>query len=402
MKKLLQINSVVNWGSTGRIAEGIGEIAINNGWESYIAYGRNEGNSLSTKIRIGNSFDIYTHILKTRILDRHGFASKRSTEKFISFVNEIKPDIIHLHNLHGYYINIEILFHFLSKINTPVVWTLHDCWAFTGHCAYFDYINCQKWQTHCKDCPQKKDYPSSCIIDNSFSNFKTKKQIFTRVEKLTIVPVSDWLSNLTAQSFLKNKKKQVIKNGIDTNIFKPSKNNLIRKKLCLENKFILLGVASVWDRRKGLNDYISLSKYLEANDVIVLVGLNTFQIKNLPENIIGIERTENINELVDLYSSADLYLNLSWEDNFPTTNLESLACGTPVLTYNTGGSPEAISHDTGFIVKKGDIQSITKAIKLFKINNNSNYAYNCRNRVLSNFKMEVQFEKYFNLYEELL
>ena len=268
-----------------------------------------------------------------------GFASKHATKKLLKFLDKINPDIVHLHNIHGYYLNIELLFNYLKEKQIRVIWTLHDCWSFTGQCAFFDYVGCDKWQTECKNCPMLSEYPKS-FVDSSKWNYQKKKELFTGLN-ITLVTPSKWLASLVKNSYLKVYDVKVINNGIDLNVFKPTPSNF-REKYCLKDKKMILGVAGVWDRRKGLNDFIELSKLLDDNYVIVLVGLNDKQLDLLPHNIIGIKRTENQQELAGLYTTADVFFNPTYEDNYPTVNLESLACGTPVITYDTGGSPEFV------------------------------------------------------------
>lgn len=393
--KLLQINVTANSGSTGKIAEAIGQLAISRGWESWIAYGRGTPQSESHLIRIGNDWDMRWHGVETRLLDNHGLASRRTTRKFISQIKEINPDIIHLHNIHGYFINYPLLFRFLQEWGRPVVWTLHDCWPFTGHCAYFDMVNCNKWQNKCMNCPQRDSYPKS-YIDQSFRNYITKKSSFnTILSQLTLVPVSKWLSDLLTKSYLCNCRIRKIHNGIDLKLFKPLSD-------FSKEKFVILGVASVWDQRKGLADFIKLSNILSDRYKIILIGLSEKQIKSLPPNIQGIRRTENINQLVELYSIADVFINPTWEDNFPTTNIEALACGTPVITYRTGGSPEAIDSNTGIVVEQGDVQGLKKAIETIRTSSDRFTPELCRDRVEKYFNQDDRFEEYFELYEKII
>lgn len=402
MKKLLQINSVVNSGSTGRIAEEIAHTAIASGWESYIAFGRNERYSESNLIRIGNDLGIKMHGLQTRLFDRHGLGSVKSTKLFIQQVDKIKPDIIHLHNIHGYYINIEILFNYLSKVDVPVVWTLHDCWSITGHCTHFSYVGCEKWRTKCYSCPQKNEYPASLFIDRSEKNYILKNELFNSLSNLTLVPVSQWLSDILKDSFLQKYPSSVINNGINTSVFKPTGNNEFRERYGLQNKLILLGVAGIWSQRKGLEDFIELSKTLGADYQIILVGLTRKQKDQLPVEILGIERTESVEELAELYASSDVYINTTYEDTFPTTNLESLACGTPVITYNTGGSPESIDESTGIVVEQGNISKLVEAIRVIKDNGKQYYSDACVNRVNRLYKKEDRYKEYIDLYESLI
>lgn len=401
-KIILQINSVVNSGSTGRIAEEIGQTAISCGWESFIAYGRNERPSVSKLIKIGSEKDIRWHGVQTRLFDKHGFASRKTTFDFVKQIDEIKPDIIHLHNIHGYYINIEILFYYLKKVNLPVVWTLHDCWPITGHCSYFTFIGCEKWKSECYSCPQKKEYPASWLIDRSKKNFHLKKELSSSLSNLTLVPVSNWLSGILRESFLKIFPMKVIYNGINTEVFKPSRGNSFRIKYGLDSKFLLLGVASVWSPRKGLRDFIELSKLLNKDYQLVLVGLTKAQIREIPNNIIGIERTENVDELAEVYASSDVFVNPTYEDNFPTTNLESLACGTPIITYKTGGSHESIDENTGIVVEQGNIKKLEDAIKEIKRRGKQYYSKACVERVHRLYKKEDKYREYIKLYDSLL
>ena len=403
--KLLQINVTANSGSTGRITEDIGLLAMSNGWESYIAYGRTNNNSKNKVIRIGNDFDIKLHGLLTRIFDNHslGFSSKWATKEFIKEIEKIKPDIIHLHNIHGYYFNSKVLFEYLSKLDIPIVWTFHDCWSFTGHCAHFDYIGCEKWKTGCYSCPLKKTYPASYVFDRSKINYKEKKKLFNSVENLTIVPVSNWLGDLVKESFLSSNAIKVIHNGIDINTFKPSTNiQEIREKFGLKDEFIVLGLSSVWNKSKGLDDFINLSTKLDSKVKLILVGLSQQQIDDLPNNIFGISRTENINQLVDIYSMADLFLNLSYQETFGLTTAEALSCGTPALVYNATACPEVVSDDTGFIVEKGDLDSVIKVINEVREKGKEFYSEKCRERAVSCFNKDDRFMDYIDLYRSLL
>jgi putative colanic acid biosynthesis glycosyltransferase len=400
--KLLQINTVVNYGSTGRIAEQIGNLAIEKGFKSYIAYGRKDGTSNSSLIKIETKLGNYLHVAKTRLSDKHGLGSEKATKQFISKIDKIQPDIIHLHNIHGYYLNYMLLFQYLNTKQIPIVWTLHDCWSFTGHCAYFDFVDCSKWKTGCHACPQLNTYPKS-FVDNSYTNYKLKSALFSKNPNLTLVPVSYWLKDLLSKSILKTHSKKVIHNGIDLKKFKPYYNlENIQEKFRLGNKFLILGVASVWEQRKGLQDFIKLSELINDDFQIMLVGLNKAQLKSLPNKIIGLCRTDSQEELAKLYSRANVFFNPTYEDNFPTTNLEAMACGTPVITYNTGGSPESITSETGFIVEKGNLSTAYEKIKLLKYKHPFDTANKCIENIRESFEMNKQFEKYFNLYSKLL
>jgi putative colanic acid biosynthesis glycosyltransferase len=404
MPTLLQISIEVNSGSVGKIAEQIGETVLEKGWSSYITYARNNNPSKSEVIKIGNKLDLYEHGLETRIFDNHCFSSRSATKNLIKTIDQINPDIIHLHHLHGYFINIDILFKYLKKRTTAVIWTFHDCWSFTGHCAYFDFVGCEKWKTECHHCEQKNEYPKSLVFDRSRKNYRDKKRIFNSIDNLTIVPVSYWLAEKVKDSFLMDHACQVIQNGIDLNTFYiKNSRHALNKLYNLENKFVILGVASTWEKRKGLDEFIKLADLIDSKlYTIILVGLSNFQISKLPKTIIGIERTENIGQLADLYSTADVFLNPTFEDTFPTTNLEALACGTPVVTYRTGGSVESIDESTGIVVDKGDVNGLIIAIE--KIKNKGKYFYenNCREHAIKNFDRKIKFKNYLDLYEKKL
>lgn len=401
MPKILQINTTVNWNSTGRIAEDIGLLMQSKGWESYIAYSRGKPNSKSHLIQIGNKWDIYKHGIYTRIYDNHGLSSKQATINLVEQIKFLRPDIIHLHNIHGYYLNYQILFKYLSSINTPIVWTLHDCWSFTGHCSYYTFKKCERWKEGCYDCPQKSNYPASYLFDRSKKNYHNKKNSFTSVKNMTIVPVSNWLATDVQKSFLGKFPIKVIHNGIDLNTFSPCKPE--QKNIKKENKYILLGVASIWEERKGLTDFIKLRNFLPDNYSIVLIGLSKKQIKELPQNILGIERTSNVQELAQYYSNANVFINPTWEDNYPTTNLESLACGTPVITYRTGGSIEAIDEKTGIIVEPGDIITLaSETQRICRITETNDIRNHCRQRALRLFDKNQRYEEYYQLYINLL
>ncbi len=399
--KILQINTTANTGSTGRIAEDLGRCIIGQGGRSYIAYGRTKQESVSNLLKIGNNSDIHFHGLQSLLFDRHGFGSVSATKKFVQHVEEIKPEIIHLHNLHGYYLNVRVLFDYLRRIDIPVVWTLHDCWSFTGHCSHFDFFGCDRWITGCYACPNQKGYPKSVFIDRSVSNYQKKKELFTSLKRMVMVTPSNWLAGYARTSFLCDYPVQVIHNGVDLDQFKQLESNIIRRKYGLGGGAVVLGVASIWNNRKGFDDFLQLRALLDGNTTIVLVGLSQDQIKILPYGIIGIRRTENIEELAALYSAADVFVNPTRVDNFPTTNIEALACGTPVVTYNTGGSPEAISAATGIVVRKGDVSELLEAVRIVIKKGKNAYKADCINRAVTMFDSKKRYQDYLDLYAAL-
>lgn len=401
-KTLLQINSVVNTGSTGRIAEEIGQTAIAAGWRSVIAYGRNPRPSKSELIRIGNDWDVRLHGLRSRVFDDHGFGSRKATEAFIRKAEKLAPSVVHLHNLHGYYLNIEVLFRWLAQSGVPVVWTLHDCWAFTGHCGYYTLAGCGRWRTGCFSCPQKIGYPSSFVFDRSRKNWEQKRELFSSVKNLTLVPVSDWLAGEVRQSFLGGKKIVRIYNGADTETFSPKPTAAVREKYGLGDRFVALGCASIWGERKGLADFLRLRERVPENELaIVLVGLSEKQIASLPPGVVGIRRTESVAALAELYSAADLFFNPTYEDNFPTVNIEALACGTPVCTYRTGGSPEAVDEAAGFVVEQGDVDGVLSAIAEIRSRGKAAFSSVCRARALACFNKRERWADYLALYESV-
>ena len=383
----------------------IGELAMANGWESYIAYsgGRDGIKPCKSKLLpVGGKISVVLHGLMTRFLDMHGLGSWLATKRFIKKLDRIKPDVIHIHNIHGYFLNYKLLFKYLSKADIPVVWTVHDCWLYTGHCFHYAGVGCDKWKVQCADCPQKKAFPASLLLDRSKRNFEDKKAAFTSLDDLTIVTVSKWMRNEMSHSFLKDCKYLVIHNGIDLDVFDvQADDKTIREKYNLGNKNIILGLASIWCKEKGWDDFIKMSQLLRDDEVIVMVGVSEEQQKMLPENIVAIRRTENVRQLAELYSAATAFVNPTWQDNYPTVNLEAIACGTPVVTYRTGGSVEAVTEDTGFIVEQGDIKGLLEAVRKIAERGKSQYTAKCRAYALANFRKEDRYADYLKLYENI-
>lgn len=404
-KTLLQINVTSNWGSHGKIVEDIGALAMTKGWHSVIAYGRNENPSHSETIKIGSVLSVNEHVIESRLFDNHGLASRGATHRFIKKIDLLKPDIIHLHNIHGYYINYQLLFRYLKKKDIPVVWTLHDCWAFTGHCAYYDYVGCEAWRTGCcKPCPSTNAYPKSIWLDQSKKNWILKREAFNSVHNLTLVPVSIWLANQLNKSFLSHYPIRIIHNGVDIDTFKPKDGyhkEELRKHYELDGKKVLLGVANVWDERKGLNDYLKLSKMLYEDYRIVLIGLNDSQIKNLPSNVVGLSRTKNQVELAAWYSLADIVLNLSYEETFGMTTVEGFSCGTPSIVYDRTASPELAGSGTCLVAEAGNIDDVLRNVT--KLGQKTlEVTTNCRKRAVEYYDKTKCFTQYVDLYEELL
>ena len=351
--KYLFINSVAGFGSTGRIAAETCRELSKAGHECVLAFGREKTNCDDIQtVQIGSPQDYRLHGLRNRLLDDHGFGSKAATRRFLQWVKAYDPDVIWLHNVHGYYIHIGELFSYLKTCGKQIIWTLHDCWAFTGHCAYFDFARCDKWKTGCHHCPEKGSYPASLFRDNSKGNYEAKKALFTGIPDLSLVVPSHWLEKRVKQSFLQEYPVEVVYNTINREIFKPTPSNL-REQYQLQDKKILLGVASVWDARKGLRDFVALSQMLEAEYKIVLVGLREEQIKELPENILGLPRTNSMEELAQWYTAADVFVCPSYEETFGMTAMEARACGTEAVVYQNTACEEIVNQFGGIAVPMG-------------------------------------------------
>ena len=403
MYKVLQININVNKGSTGKIVEQISDSILQQGWESYVAvsaFGRPYP-SKSNKYIIGTKLDYYEHAVETLLFDNHGLASRQATRHLIKHIDSIKPDIVHLHNVHGYYLNYRLLFQYLSSANIPVVWTLHDCWAFTGHCAHFVKVKCNRWITGCFGCPLKGDYPTAWLLDNSKNNWKKKKESFLSLHDLTIVPISDWLHKQVQQSYFKLLPVTVISNGIDLSIFRPTESDL-RQKLGLTNEFVILGVANAWSADKGLLDYVKLSALIPQKCRIILIGLSKRQIKLLPDNIIGIERTTTQKELAEYYSMADVVTSLSYGESMGLTIVEGMACGTPAIVYDNTAQTYLVSEETGIRVETGNLEEVLNALSIMKINGKARYSSPCKEYARSFFDKNKTYNKYIDLYKSIL
>ena len=398
--KTVLINSC-NFGSTGNIMLEIAETAENGGYTAAVCYPQSRDNSRKQKEKdfiIGTRFSRNIHLQLAGITGLNGCFSYFSTLKLLKKLDKLKPDIIHLHNLHNCYINLPMLFKYIKKHNIKTVWTLHDCWSFTGHCPHFDMIGCDKWKTGCYSCPQYKEYPKS-LFDNSKYMYRLKKKWFTGIKDMTIVTPSEWLAGLVKESYLKDYPVKVINNGIDLNVFKPTESDF-REKYALENKYIVLGVAFGWGRRKGLDVFVELEKRFDKEKYkIVLVGTDDNIDKLLPDNIISIHRTQNQTELAKIYSAADVFANPTREENYPTVNMESVACGTPVVTFNTGGSPEMLDETCGAAVAKDDNDAMYNEI--IRICEAKPYSMEACIKKAKDFDKNGKFGEYIRLYEVL-
>ena len=398
--KILQINSVCGYGSTGRNAVEIANELHKCGDQCYIAYGFGDDHGFPNAIKTGDRLDHYYHNIYSRVTGRQGYCSRNATIKLIQKIKAIDPDIIHLNNLHAHYLNLELFFKHLAETNKPVVWTLHDCWAFTGKCAHYTAIGCYKWQTHCNHCPQVRQYPPSLFLDYSEQAFTDKKRLFTSIKKLTIVPVSHWLASEVKKSFLSIYNIKTIYNWVDRNVFKPVSADALREKYHLKNKFVILGVSSLWIPGKGLKDFLSISQKIDHNSVIILVGSRNNI--NLPSNIISIPRTADVNELAQWYSLADVFINPSLEETFGKVTVEAMSCGTPAIVYNSTASPELIGAGCGYVIEPGNIENLLLAIANIKKTGKSNYTASCCTHVEKNFNKTQCIHEYKKVYQDLL
>lgn len=415
MKVLLINTTYKNGGSTGRIVYDLKSLIQQNNIDCYVAYGVGDEIDDNNTIRLQSKLELKINQFKSRLFARHGFYNKKATERLLKFMDEIKPDIVHLHNIHGFYIHVGMLFDYLKNHNIPVVWTLHDCWSFTGWCAYFDYSKCLRWQSHCYNCPSKNDYPKAWISARAKTNFDRKKTTFCGVKNLTLVTPSKWLADLTRFSFLNEYPVHVINNGVDINEFKPKKTNF-KEILGIQDKKMILAVAGGLAKRKGRDYLLNLPSLLNDNEVLVILGIKKEQSSLLPQrNCIGIAYTKSIQELANIYSSADVFINTTLEDNFPTTNIEALACGTPVVTFNTGGSVEPVMDDedinelekcvitkVGGVVPKGDLDNMLRLVRKIIYSDKMNYMESCKNKAIKKYNKEHQYYQYMQLYKKII
>lgn len=418
--RILQINTrYYNGGSTGRITYDLKCVMDANGIESYVAFGFGydvKPDETDTVYRMENDRELFVSKVVTKLIGHHGFNNACETQKLLRWIDAVKPDLIHMHNIHNHYVNIELLLSYMAKKNIPCVLTMHDCWTFTGHCAYFDYSGCRRWKTGCHHCPSLKDYPKTFAVkDPSPWNYRKKKELFAPLN-ITFVSPSQWLAGLQQQSFLKDKPCVVINNGVDTNIFKPAESN-IRDLYGIGGRKMILAVAAGLAPRKGRKFMLELPELLNDDEVLVVVGLNKGQERLFSQNgkVVCIYRTKTADELVSLYSAADVFINPTLEDNFPTTNIEALACGTPVVTFDTGGSIEAvldseeITEDNGIrytsvgaVVSQRSIESFITAIRKVMYNGEIEYTSSCRNKATKYYEKTTQYNKYIELYIQIL
>lgn len=398
--RIVQINAVYKIGSTGKIMSDLNDVIVASGHEGYMvcAYAPvKDIPNLYVTEHVNHELAVRKNIFISRVTGTMGYRQKTATKKMIEWIKKKEPDVVHLHNIHGDWLNIHVLFEYLKASNVKVVWTLHDCWSFTGRCSYFEQINCSKWVNGCYQCINNKVYPITYFFDWTKQMWKDKKELFTGLKNLIIVTPSQWLADYVKKSYLSDYEIKVIHNGIDMNVFYPQKAQSVYLNNCVGKK-IILGCASSWTERKGLLDFYKLNEMIDHKEYqIILVGLNGRQLSEVPSDIVAIGRTNNVKELAELYSCADVFVNPTYQDNFPTTNLEALACGTPVITYRTGGSVESVDDTVGAVVEQGDVKALFDAIRC--IEKNDKMSVCCANMAQNCFNKMDRFRDYVNVYE---
>ena len=400
--KVLMINSVSGYGSTGSICVDIAEELEKQGHECFIAYGQVK-KGYPKVYKIGTVLENHLHNIGSRVFGKQGYFTKSGTKKLVKFIKDYDPDIIHLHNLHGNYLNLEILFDFFLKIQKPIVWTLHDCWAFTGKCAHYTNVSCYKWKNECNSCPQVHQYPASLFLDRSKTMFYDKKKWFNYIKKTSIITVSNWLNEQLGESFLKFHKNETIYNWVDHETFTLNFETSFIEGLGLDiKKFTVLLVSASWySNDNKTDDAINLADKLGSNYQVVLVG-NLKIKRNIPKNIITIPYVDGKSELAQLYAFSNVYVHLSTEDTFGLVIAEALSCGTPAIVYNSTACPEIIDESCGFVTEIRNIDQIVDCIDLVQKNGKQFYSDNARKRVVENFDIKRNIRATIDVYKNSL
>lgn len=396
--RTLFINSVYGTGSTGKIIADMVALMQKSGHVAKALYGIGPSVCANGQnaVKICGQSEYYFHNFMSRMTDHAGLYSRRAARWIIQEIQAFQPDVIHLHTLHGYYVNYELLFDFLKKAEIPLVWTLHDCWSFTGHCTHFSQEKCMQWKTMCQNCSQLSRYPKCYFGGDVKNNYLRKKAAFTGLSNVVLTVPSRWLAEQVTSSFLGNYPIRVIHNGVDRSIFYPQNGNL-RQQYQLQNKKIVLGVANVWDQRKGMEDFFSLSQMLDKKFQIVMIGFTNKQMRNLPENVLGIQRTANQTELAQWYSEADVFVNPTYEETFGLTTIEAQACGTPVVVYQTDGCPETVVPGNGTLVPQGDLEELKEAIEIIL-----NEGKQADPQSMSQFDKDYIYQDYLSLFQQMM
>ena len=400
--KVLMINSVSGYGSTGSICVDIAMELERQGHECFIAYGQ-MSRGFHNEFKIGTKLENHLHNIGSRILGTQGYFTHSGTKKLVAFIKEYNPDIIHLHNLHGNYLNLKILFNYLTKLQKPIVWTLHDCWAFTGKCAHYSDVQCFKWQTNCNNCPQVQKYPPSLLLDRSRDMFDDKKEWFTNIKNMTIIPVSNWLAREVSKSFLNKFPIIPIYNWVNHEVFKPMLPTDFHGKYELSpEKFTVLVVSASWHKTDvKYQDAVVLASLLPNEIQLIMIG-KVDEPQLLPKNIKHIDYLHGNSELAKAYSFADVYVHLSTEDTFGKVIAEALSCGTPAIVYDATACPEIIDANCGYVVEKRNIEQVLEAICKIKKDTKSYYSVNCRDRVMEKFDLNRNINKTIAVYKSTI
>ena len=399
MPRLLQVNIVSNTLSTGKIVEDISKVARERGWDTYVAYGRTSIPGVNKEYHIGSTVESFWHYLENRLFDNEGLASRFSTYRLIRYINRIKPDVIHLHNIHDHYFNYHIFFNYVNKSGIKIIWTFHDFWAITGHCHYYIGADCDLWKTQCHNCPLQHSTVNS-LIDRSTRNYDLKKRLFSANSNLVVVPVSPWVESIVRESFLKDKKIVTIPNSLDIGSLVSEPEMVIS---CIpKGAFVILGVATDWvlGGRKGFDDFLKLSNLLQEDEKIVLVGMKNEQMKSLPSNVIGIVRTTSKTELANIYRRANVLLSLSSAETFGLTIIEANAFGVPAVVYNNTAPPSLISVENGYVAKDRDVRDVYDKIQMIKSKGINSYRKSCQDYAMRHFDKNKNYQRYVDLYEE--
>lgn len=360
MPSICMVNTVAR-GSHGRIMADLADVAMQDGFSVRCAYGRGDAPA-GDAYRIGNRADVLSHVAITRLFDAHGRGSLRATRRFVDMLKQMQPDILHLHNVHGYYLHLETLFSYIRSARIKTLWTLHDCWPITGHCSHFLHADCMRWRTQCHDCPLIREYPASLGMDASRRNYAWKKAAFSGLDHVTLVSPSKWLDGVLGNSYLSDMRRVVIENGVDISLFAHADGQGVKAAYGVRpGQSMLLCVASPFDARKGFFDAIEIAKQVGDRARLVMVGLDKRQMKALPSYVTGVARVDGPEALVSLYAAADCFLNPSREETYPTVNMEAMAAGTPVAAYAVGGCTEQLCAPVGVAVPKADIRALGEA-----------------------------------------
>jgi putative colanic acid biosynthesis glycosyltransferase len=397
--KVIQINGVASAGSTGKIVTQLSEVMHSEGIENYIiSAGYKETTERDNVYFCSSYIGVRTHQILGNLLGDTGFHSYLATRKAISILKKNKPDVVHLHNIYSYFLNVETLLNYLKTHHITTIWTIHDFWAVTGHCTHFEVAGCYRWKKECGNCPQLRKFPYSRFFDRSATLLNKKKSIYDGWNTLYLATVSEWVANYLPDSILKGKEIRIIPNGVDTSVFKPL---AVEKPYEFKEKFVILSVAMSWGANKGLNDLLSLASKMNEDELLVIIGLPEDKIDKLPTNVIGIPRTKNADELCNYYNIADVYVSASTEETMGLTVVEAMACGTPAVVYNKTALPELIADGCGYICRK-TVDELYCGIQKIRTNGKAYYTDNCVKHARENYDKWNQYRKYCSFYYDCM